>query len=446
MRKSLLVSAIAIAAVGAASPWVMGTIAEDQYIQSVELIQQEENEFFKVTGTSFERGYADSKALIKITYTMPDTEIPPFSFVIESELQHLPISVTDQGTYFFEITSKDRIYLEGIPEDMQAFIDEHLGGSLLTGNSHINLLGNGGTELKTHEVNFEDPDTQSTVQVKPLTINIDGDMASINGTAQLNLPSLIIQDQEGSLEMKAFVIDSTFAQHESGMNTGTSVLNISEMNVFSPAGPINLTNIGLDTVSEVVNDKLNTKMSYSVAKIQAPFPISAARYDIELNGLTQKSLEMFEELNEKSEEFMPASFSNDPFFKDLLEATLQPGLELNQEMEISAFGGQLFADLDVAFTGVEGVELMQLASPDLAPKAFKANFIARADNEAILSTPAAPMIAQFIEQGFVKQTDKEVSTEIKLVDGKLTVNEQEIPLESVIQGIMMKMAEDEQVQ
>jgi hypothetical protein len=165
---------------------------------------------------------------------------------------------------------------------------------------------------------------------------------------------------------------------------------------------------------------------------------------MELNGVSQDAVAMAEELNKKAEEFQPTSFSTDPFYGQFIKATLQPGLELNQELEIAAFDGKIFADLDVMFTGVEGVELEALANPEMAPKALKASFVARADNEAIFRTPAAPMIIDLIQQGMLQQNNTEVFTEVKLVDGKLTVNEQEIPIEAVVQGILMQMAAAEE--
>lgn len=441
MRKSLLATAILVAG-GASSPWIMGSVAEQQFNQSVELMQQEATKNLSITEASFERGYASSKTRIKLGFQFPEEEIPPFSVVIESDLQHTPVSKNDAGMYFFEIASTDTIFLEDVPAEVQGMIDQYLGGVLFKGNSNINMLGDGRSVLKTQAISYED--AVITAQSSPLTLIVEGNIGSNLGTAQIMLDQSSFKSPDAEVKIKDVVIDSTFDEHESGLTIGTSLLNVKEINILAQIGPTKISNMSLSTTTDVVNDKMNTQSTYSIEKIESMLPIHSIRYDMELNGVSQETMALLEELNEKANAFQPASLEADPIYGELIKATLQPGLELNQELEINAFDGKLFADLDVEFTGIDGVELEALANPELAPKAITANLVARADNVAIFKTPAAPIVAQYIQQGLIQQTDTQVSTEIKLVDGKLTINDQEIPLEQVMQALMMQMAAAEQ--
>ncbi len=444
MRKSLLATAIVIAAGGAVSPWIMGSVAEKQFNQSVELMQQDENDNISITETSFERGYATSKTRIKLGFQFPEEEIPPFSVVIESDLQHTPISKNDAGTYFFEVASTDTVFLEDVPAEVQGMIDQYLGGVLFKGNSNINMFGYGRSVLETQAITYEDALSQVSAKSSPLQLIFEGNVGSNSGSAQVILAESSFKSPDAEVDVKDISIDSNYDEHASGLTIGTSLINVKEINVMAQAGPAKFTNMSLSSTTDVVNEKMNTKATYSIEKIESMLPISSVRYDMELNGVSQDAVAMAEELNKKAEEFQPTSFSTDPFYGQFIKATLQPGLELNQELEIAAFDGKIFADLDVMFTGVEGVELEALANPEMAPKALKASFVARADNEAIFRTPAAPMIIDLIQQGMLQQNNTEVFTEVKLVDGKLTVNEQEIPIEAVVQGILMQMAAAEE--
>lgn len=444
MKKALLASAIIVSVGAAASPWIMGSVAEQQFSQAYEALKAQENQIVTLSESSFERGYTTSKAKFTLNYSFPDNEIPPFALVFESSVQHTPIATNKSGTYFFEITSEDSVYLENISKEAQATIDQYLGGKLFTGYSHVNLFGTGATALSSQAIDYKDEVAGVYAQVAPVTLSIEGNFLEEFGTLQLSIENSNFESPEAKFSIYGTTLDASFNKHESGLTVGSSAFNINEINALTPTGPLKLTNANISSNVDVVDNKFNNHATFSIESIESMLPVHAVRYEIDFNGVSQEAMTLLEELNDKAEAFETAALETDPIFGELINATLQPGLELNQEVKISAFDGKLFADLDVLFTGIEGVELEALANPELAPKAIKANFVARADNEAIFKTPAAPMIAEYVQQGLIKQTDTEVSTEIKLVDGVLTINEQEIPLEQVMQLVLMSMAAEEQ--
>ena len=441
MRKPLIVATIAIAAGGFASPWIMGSIAEDQFSQTISLLKESEDTYMSIAESDFDRGYANSHARIKFAYTFPEDELPPFSVIVESKLQHTPLSSNDQGTYIFEITSEDKILLEDIPADVKAFIDEHLGGYLLTGNSHMSLFGNGGTTLSTQAVNFEDAMNQTLVQIDPIVMNFEGNLTASNGTMNFSVPNSIIKTPSAEISINETTLSSDIIAHESGYNTGSSELTVQKINVLSQMGQIDLNNFSIEASTEILDEKLNTIMSYNIESISAPFPFTSARYDIEFNGLSLEAMALLDELNQQSAEFVPTALESEKFIIDIANATLQPGLQFSQALNVNAFGGNWFADVDLEFTGIEGIELQQLINPELAPKAISADIKVEIDSTAIMQTPAAPMVSPYLNQGLIKQTNEKLVSEIKLSNGKLMVNQQEFPIEPLIESLLMKMSE-----
>jgi len=319
-----------------------------------------------------------------------------------------------------------------------------MGDVLLSGYSHVNVFGNGGTELSTNPI-FEDESAQSKVEISPIKIAYQGNVEGTDGKITLSLDTLNLSDITGSITLNGTHFDSVLAQDPSGLMVGSSAMNVSELKLVSPTLPLTLKDMVMTTNTEVVEEKLNTQVSYSIADIMSPIPVTTANYDIELNGLSKEALDLLEELNGQSEEYVMASLSDRQYLAKLLNAVMKPGLELNQELKLTAFGGQVFADVDVKFLGLDDPEsLMKQPGPEAIMKAinaYQANVHLKADNVAIMSTPAAPAIAQYIEQGLVVQTDTEVSSKILLKEGKLTINEREIPMEAVMQGLAAQLAE-----
>ena len=445
MNKAIILGAVGLASISAASPWVLGTVAEQQFANAVEEIKQSETAQLTLKESTFERGYASSVAKMVFHYDMTEYELPSFSMVMESQINQLPIASNPTGIYFFQLTSEDKIYFEDLPEETQALLNEYMGDVLLSGHSHVNVFGNGGTELSSNAIFFEDESAQSKVEISPIKIAYQGNVEGTDGKVTLSLDTLNLSDITGSITLNGTHFDSVLAQDPSGLMVGSSAMNVSELKLVSPTLPLTLKDMVMTTNSEVVEEKLNTHVSYSIAEIMSPIPVTTANYDIELNGLSKEALDLLEELNGQSEEYVMASLSDRQYLAKLLNVVMKPGLELNQELKLTAFGGQVFADVDVKFLGLDDPEsLMKQPGPEAIMKAinaYQANVHLKADNVAIMSTPAAPAIAQYIEQGLVVQTDTEVSSKILLKEGKLTINEREIPMEAVMQGLAAQLAE-----
>ncbi len=435
MRKPLLISTILLTSLGLASPWILGQIAEKQF-QTELAVAQNEIEHLTISDATFERGYLESKVSLNMTFDNAADEIPPFTFLVESNLTHAPITSGEFGVLLFEVYSQDKISLVDAPEELKTFITQQLGGTLLTGYSHANAMGNYVSVLSSAEFNFTSEEENLSINLAPMEISAQGNVDGTSTSFSLSIASSNVKAPNFNAEFSDITANADIKEHSSGVELGESAMNVGQLTVSSDKGNASFTNMSIAAISEIIDNKINTNVIYNIESVISPLPLT--------NGFTLESADLMENLQAHLENVDPASFATDEYFNELLEATFQPGLQLNQEVKVNAFGGDWLADLDVEFNGIEGVELAELVDPKVAVKAISAQMLIKADSNAILQSPAANMIDPLMQQGFIKLEDGTLVSVATLVDGKLTLNDQDIPVEPLINALLAKIAESQQ--
>ncbi len=443
VRKPLLISTFLLTSAGLASPWILGQIAEKQF-QTELAIAQSQNENLTISDATFDRGYLESKLSLNMTFDNAADEIPPFTFLIESNLTHVPVTSGEFGVLLFEIYSQDKISLVDAPEEVKTFITQQLGGTLFTGYSHANAMGNYDSVLSSAEFNFASEEENISINLAPMKISAQGNVDGTFTNFSLSMATSNFKGPNFSAEFSDITANADIKEHSSGVELGESGMNVGQLTVSSDKGNASFTNMSIAAISKIMDNKINTNVIYNIESVSSPLPLASASYDIDLNGFTLESAELMENLQAHLENVDPASFATDEYFNELLEATFQPGLQLNQQVKVNAFGGDWLADLDVEFNGIEGVELSELVDPKMAVKAISAQMLIKADSNAILQSPAANMIDPLMQQGFIKLEDGTLISVATLVDGKLTLNEQDIPVEPLINALLAKIAQSQQ--
>ena len=445
VRKPLLISTLLLTSFGFASPWILGVVAENQFNTELADIKSEsEYGDLTISNATFERGYLGSKASLNLTLDDASGEIPSFSILIESDLTHVPVTSGEFGVLVFEVYSKDSVTLVDAPEEVKKFVAEQLGGTLLSGYSHANVMGNYDSVLSSPEFKFTSEEENLAIDLAPIKISAQGNVGGSFSNFTVSIPTSSINTADFSAQLSDITGHAEMEEHSSGLELGESGMNIGQLTVNSEKGGATFTNMSIAAISQIVNNKVNTNIVYNIEAVNSPLPLTSASYDIDLNGFTLESAGLMDNLQEHLENIDPESFTNDEYFNELLEATFQPGLQLNQEMKINAFGGDWLANLDIEFNGLEGVELSELADPKVGVKAISAQMLIKADSNAILQSPAANMIDPLMQQGFIKLEDGSLVSVASLMDGKLTLNEQDIPVEPLINALLAKIEEAQQ--
>lgn len=435
-------SAIFVAA-GAAGPWYMGNVAEEQFNQSLAQMPKD-NPYLEVTEVKFERGYQNSQAQVTLRYSLPEAEIQPFSLVFQSNIQHSPLTYTDQGLLFLGIYSDDKVTLDGLSADAQAAYEKYLGGQILTGHTRVNLSGEYQSSLSRQLVSISNEVEGFELEVGALSLDLHGDLAanSLNMLLDMQPSKFISADAE--VHVAGVKTTSALTRHNEKTFLGDTQLSVSNIKVFTAGMPIDLNNFVISASNALVNEKLNTTVTYSVETIEAPLPVSSASYSFELNGMSLDALEQLENMGmQPATGNQAAAFSTEQYAEQLSQL-LQPGLQLNQELKVGAFGGDLLVDLDVEYKGLKGeFTLQDLENPAQAIAAIQASMLVKATAESVMQTPAAPMVDGFVQQGFIKQEGEELLSQVLLEDGKLSVNGTDIPLEPIIKGLIDKYTQQQ---
>jgi len=445
MRKSIIIPAVLFTAAGIASPLLMGLVAENQFTTQLEQMSAEQTAGkASISDVQFNRGYAQSEASFVMTIEDPSTDLPAVSILIESDLQHAPISISEFGLSALEINSQDRFSLIQGPEDFIAFINDNMQGYFLTGYSRANVLGNFDSVLSSPALDFSSEAGDFNILMDSMVINTSGKLDGSVTDFDVKLPSTTIKGTEFSVNVASVTAIGDRYTDTSGVELGKTLMEVAQVSVVSAMGGAEIKNITLSAVSDLVGDKIDTNVHYNVESIVAPLPVSSASYHVDFNGLSVASAQLVQDLQKHLNEMEANPESADQFFNQLISATLQPGLQINQELKANAFGGDWVADLDVEYTGIEGVELAAMKDPKVAVQGIAATLVITADNAALLRTPLAPMLDGLLQQGFITLDNTNLTTAAYLNAGKLTINEVEMPVDSIIDAILLKLAQSQQ--
>ncbi|MGR6870739.1 DUF945 family protein [Pseudomonas sp. HK3] len=444
MKKSIIIPAVLLTAVGITSPYIMGLVAENQFTSQLETLSVEYNSEMFVSDIHFNRGYAKSDASFVMTFADPSNEIPTISILFESNMQHAPVHMNEFGLSLFEIYSQDRLSFSQGPEELIAFVNENMGGYILSGYSRANVLGSFDSVLSTTDLDFSSEAGDLNIQMDSVVINSSGQIDGSETLFDIKLPSTNIESAEFNVKIDNLSTVGDRRTDTSGIELGSSVMEVAQLSIVSAMGEAKINNMTLSAVSDLVDNKVDTNFSYIIESIESPLPVSSASYKMDVNGLSMASALLIQDLQQQLDNMEINPESVDVYFNQLLTTTFQPGLHINQELKANAFGGDWLVELDVEYTGVDGVEIAALADPKVAIKAVAATMVVTADNNALLRTPIAPMVDGFLEQGLIKLDNTNVISVANLTAGKLTVNELEIPVEPLIDALLLKIAQSQE--
>ncbi|MFQ3170145.1 MAG: hypothetical protein ACI9DG_000155 [Oleispira sp.] len=444
MRKSIFIPSVLLIAFGIASPLIMGLVAENQFTSQLDKLSIENNTGMALSDIKFDRGYAQSDASFVMTLDDPNNGIPVFSVLFESKMQHTPINTREFGFSVFEIYSQDRISFAQGPEALVKFVNDNMEGYLLSGYSRTNALGRFDSVLSTAAIDVNNDEGELNIQMDSMIINSTGQIDGSETEFDMKLPSTNIKGADFSAQIKSISMIGDSRVGISGIPLGSILMEVAQVSVVSAIGNTEIKKIGFSTVSELIDNKIDTTVSYNVGSIEAPLPVSSASYNIDFNGLPLESAQLLQELQFHVNNMEANPGSTDKYFNQLLTATLQPGLQINQELKTNAFGGAWQADLDVEYVGIEGAELAEMKDPKVAIKGVAATLVVTADSIALSRSPLAPMLDGLMKQGFITLDNTRLTSNASLTAGKLMVNEVEIPVESIIDGILLQLSQSQE--
>lgn len=425
--KKLFITIALLSAIFLISPKFIGGVVETEY--QLALNKLNENPAITIKSTTFNRNWYSGRVVTEMTVLLQHEEIDDINIIIEDDISFGPIVFTDEGVRFALSYSKSTInFTELVIEEVEDFIKNKI---------HLSALLTFSKDIITHitidEVSKE-VEGNYIVSAKAVGKFVLENDNRLYG--DFNWPGLSAKtaDETFTIEAVQFSLDQTLIAGSyyqgNAISTGDFDFSISAINAKDATGnPAFLLNdLLVNIVSSVKSDLLKIKMNYSVDKLAlAGQQLEHANLDVVINGLNitvmQEINALLTELSSTDQEI----FSSDNMGK--LSVLITKLLANDPVIEIEDFSvetpeGKLESAMQVSVDK----KLFDSANFMSIMAAISATAKGKAPLTFFEKLGLAPMVKQYVQQGFIKQKDDELSVNVNFVQGQLNINGNAIQL------------------
>ncbi len=424
----VLVGFLVVAAV--AAPKLVGDVAQDVYRQSIDNYPWDKTQVI-VEHRAYEKSWFSSAAVTAFEIELGLPNMKTVTWVTTSHVQHGPVLFTDDGVKFGYAYIETKNTFEGLPQEAQDFLDIHLGSDGIQMTSLIDF------KQLSHD----------TFNIKSFTIAKDKVTATFGGFILAGTTPLDYSAMKGEMKFPAseiiaekgrvYIADAagSYNQHiyKNMMMLGDASISFPLLEATSAQGNVKLEGLSVDIYSGEKDGKLNLFESFKVKSIQAPVPLTALQYDMEIKQVSIEAIEAWTDLFAQRQGQETEALSEEQI-RQLVDIILQEGLALNQLLKVDGMGGSAMVDWDVKFVGFpDGKSAFDFQDKERLLEALDMHLLIEVDEKVVNATPFSAMIAPYIQQGVVSKQGDKLVVDITLVQGITTVNGQETPRETVLQ-------------
>lgn len=379
---------------------------------------------------SYEQSWFTSNAVAVMKIPLGSPEIKDVSVVLTSHIVHGPVVFIDGGIALGLAYVKSNLTLAELPAAAQKLADQYLPAGTVTTASLIDFSQLSHDVMHVGSISFKDDKASAVFGGFNLTGVSKLDYSLMKGEFQLPASHLTA----GNMEVDVAEVSGNYDlhKHRDLMMLGKSDLNFSQIKFVAPQGAATLEDFRMASNTEEQSEKLNMAASIGVRKITAPVPVTAFQYDIEINQVDGKALELWSEITKdmQARPADPATILNNPKLNQFLELLLQKGLELKQKFTLDGMGGRLNIDWDTRFVGFpDGAHIDVMADKAQLLKAVDMHVLVNVDEKALMATPLAMMAASYMQKGMIVKQGEKLVADIKLAVGVMTVNGIPVPFE-----------------
>lgn len=425
--KKLFITIALFSAIFLISPKFIGGVVKTEY--QLALNKLNENPAITIKSTTFNLNWYGGQVVTEMTVLLQHEEIDDINIIIEDDISFGPIIFTDEGVKFALSYSKSDInFTELAIEEVEDFVKNkvHLW-ALLTFSKDII------TGITIDEVSKE-IDGNSIMSAKAVGQFVLENDNRLYGDFNWAGLSAKTADESFTIEAVQISLDQTLIAGNyyqgNAISTGHVDFSISAINTKNATGDplLLLNNLLVNVVTSLKKDLLKIKMNYKVDKLAvAGQQLEHANLNVVLKGLNitviQEMNNLLTELSSTDQEvFSPDNMgkvsvlitkllANDPVIEIEDFSVETPEGKLESAMQVSV-DEKLFDTAN--FMSIIGS--INATANGKAPMAF------------FDKLGLAPMVEQYVQQGFIKQKDDELSVNINFVQGQLNINGNAIKL------------------
>jgi len=430
MKKIVVVLVVFLVTAAVVAPKLVGNVAQDIYLQSIDNYPWDKTQV-TVEHRAYEKSWFSSTAVTAFEMKLGLPDMKTITWVATSHVQHGPVLFTDEGMKFGYAYIETKNTFEGLPQEAQDFLDTYLGSDGIQMTSLVDF------KQLSHD----------TFNVKGFTVVKDKVAATFGGLILRGTTTLDYSAMKGEVkfpasEIKAekgrvYIADAEGSYHQhiykKMMMLGDANVTFPLIEATSSQGNVKLEGLSADIYSGEKNGKLNLFESFKVKSIQAPIPLTAFQYDMEIQQVSIEAIEAWTDLVAQRQGQNTEALSEEQM-RELVNTVLQEGLAFNQLLKVDGMGGSAMVDWDVKFVGFpDGKSVFDLQDKERLLESLDMHLRLEVDEIVVNATPFATMISPYLKQGFVSKEGEKLIVDVTLLQGITTINGQEVPRETVLQ-------------
>lgn len=426
--KKMMLLVFVVAAVCLVIPKFIGDTAHKAYLQSFDNYPKAAT--VQIEQVSYVQSWFSSDAVTVLKIPVNTPEIKTVDWVLTSHIQHGPLLLTDDGIQFGFAYMNTASSFSGLPDQYQSMVDRYLGKGVLTITTLIDLAQVSHDSLMLSPITFESEKASGTMGGLTMKGTSLLDYSMMKG--DVILPASQVQASDIVLDIADAAGTYDYHKYNDTMMLGKMSMMTPVISVVAKQGKVSLENLSIVADITEEGEKLNMSESLRIKKIIAPVPVTAFEYEFELNQLDPKVFDLWAEVSESFQPTVGKQFApmDKEKLRELATVFFQKGLEFNQVMKLDGMGGTLSIDADVRYIGLtDGTHLMDVKDRAQLLQAVDIHVLLEMDENIVMASPFAGMVAPYIEQGFVIKKDNKLVADIKLVGGELSSNGQALPQE-----------------
>ncbi|MDQ6988851.1 MAG: DUF945 family protein [Mariprofundaceae bacterium] len=436
MKKGILVLFVLLVGAGLAAPKFMGDVAKEFYHQAF-VIYPSKDKKVQFEHKSYTQSWFSAQAvsMMHIRITEPKIGMDTLTAEFSANIQHGPILLTDTGLALGAAYIQTDINWLGLPEKAQAFVDENV---VMRVSSLIDFNHSSSDAVNIKGFTYEDEKVSATFGGLTASGTSKLDYSVFKGDIQLPASQIVTKDIAVNIADASSTFDMEKYQDVTFLGTMDATFPLLE--IVAKQSSVRLEDISITSQQHEEQGKLNSKVGFAIKKITAPIPLNALAYDVEINQLDFKTLELWMDVSQKLQT-QASTDETQAQLRTLIDLLLQDGLQIKQWLKVEGMGGTLSIDWDSHLVALpDGQHIMDALDSVTILQAIMMDLRLEVDAAIIMSTPFSAMVTPYITQGLIAEENGKLIAAVKLDKGVLTVNEQVLPLAAFLPMLGLKPA------
>ncbi len=421
MRKLLLLLPLVAGSAWAGTTYYSGVQAQPAYDKLLSQLNQLKPLHFE--SETYESGYMQSTAVTAVKHELIPDEEPLFR--LKHVINHSPVGVDAAGTRI----GANSVVTTIILNDMSEKFATALGGrdpAVL--HTRVDLSGETHSSLQIADITVSDDEATFDFGGGEFNFTSESD-GRIHGGGSTKQVSLTLHGSENVVHFAESPLSVDMQYLADGLYTGSFAWNSPSASFTDgrTGQTVSLEQLKISSASSIANNVYGGDAKFSIGKIEAPLPVTAAGLEVTFKGFPVDGIKKAQDLNKQLVDAGLLDGNNEEQLVELMidtyKSLIAPGAGLQYAASISNQGGDMYADLGFEFIGdgsISGTDNMQTVRDVLNAIKLTANL--DADAMAVDMTPVGmlmghPMAAQYIINDGVKY-----SSELTVADALLYAN------------------------